>query len=101
MGPQGRPQSYGPLFTSEQVQKMDELRSRAPLLDTPQARRECEEAARPRFLMDEEKEMSGKKAEEMRAYEKRLDEMNSFMDEVKLRMAEQQEEKTGRRDEGL
>ena len=29
----------------------------------------------------------------MRAYEKRLDEMNSFMDDVKLRMNQQEEEK--------
>ena len=54
-GPVGKPQVLGPLFTPEQVSQMDELRARAPLLDTAQARRECEEAARPLFLKDEEK----------------------------------------------
>ena len=83
----------GPLFTPEQVAKMDELRAQAPLLDTAQSRRECEEAARPLFLKEEEKGRH-QKVDEMRAYEKRLYEMNSFMDEVKLRMMEQQEEKT-------
>ena len=91
MGPRGKPQSFGPLFTPEQAAKMDALRAQAPLLDTARARRECEEAARPKFL---EEAQSIPRVEEMKSYERELDRMNGFMDDVKLRMAEQQEEKT-------
>ena len=90
-GPRGRPQSFGPLFTPEQAAKMEALRAQAPLLDTARARQECEEAARPKFLEEEEKTAS--RIEEMRSYEQELDRMHGFMDDVKLRMAEQQEEK--------
>ena len=104
MGPRGKPQSFGPLFTPEQAAKMDALRAQAPLLDTARARRECEEAARPKFLEDAqsipgvekflEEAQSIPRVEEMKSYERELDRMHGFMDDVKLRMAEQQEEKT-------
>ena len=81
----------GSLFTEEQLQRMEDLRKRAPLLTgrTP-------EVARPSWMVEEELKIQAREAEKMRAYEQqRMLQMRKDQESLEIlrRMRELEQER--------